>query len=294
MNINDKADWPPVWNIAQWAMFFEHQELPVISDSKIMLAQLQSDKGDKLAAIDLLKIVLQDPFLCLRLLREVELKKSHRLDHETTTALAAILQLGIEGFCKLLYSCSEISKDNPGRQKVVERARIASYLAQVWSKGRMDINPEEVAIAALLGGVGDLLLWIYAPQIPQSAEEKLRSGQASRSAQAQMQTCGFTFKDLTLTCVRRWQLPALLQQLLSGSDSVRASVTRVCSNTARHVLDESETSTLALADDIVEAARLINNVSLKWLVDALTMIPEQKRTEVLGRARMLLEISRSE
>lgn len=294
MNINDKTDWPPVWDIGQWTLFFEHQELPVIPDSKIMLARLQAEKGDKLAVIDLLKIVLQDPFLCLRLLREVESKKSHRLDHETTTALAAILQLGIEGFCKLLNSCNEIPTDNPGRQKVVERARIASYLAQVWSKGRMDINPEEVALASLLGGVGDLLLWVYAPQIPQRADEHLRSGKASRSAQAQIQTCGFTFKDLTLACVERWQLPTLLQQLLSGSDSVRASVTRVCSNTARHVLDESETSILALADDIVEAARLISNVSLKWLVDAMIMIPEKKRTDVLDRARTQLETSRSE
>lgn len=223
-------------------------------------------------------------------MREAERRKSHRLDHETTTALAAILQLGVDEFRTLLLSSPEIDERNLGLLKVGARARIASQVAQVWAVGRMDINPEEVAVAALLAGCGDLLLWVYASEIPERAEWKLASGRAKRSAEAQVQACGFTFKDLTLLCAERWKLPALVIQLLRGSDSERAQLTRICSNTARHLLDESETANLALATDLVEAIGLIPNASLEWLVDALHMLPEAQRQPLLEKANEFLRV----
>lgn len=258
--------------------------------SKQLMTQLEAAEGDMLSPKDLSDIVLQDPLLCLCLLREAERRKSHRLDHETTTALAAILQVGVDGFRTLLLSSPEIEVGNAGLLKVEARARVASQIAQIWSSGRGDLNPEEVAVAALLAGTGDLLLWVYASEIPQKAEDELLSGRAQRSAQAQMQTCGFTYKQLTLQCAERWKLPALLIQLLRGSESLRAQLTRTCSNAARHVLDDSETSTQALAQDIVEAVGLIPNASIEWLIDGLVMLPEERRPELLAKAGELLAI----
>ena len=77
-------------------------------------------------------------------------------------------------------------------------------------------------------------------------------------------------------------------QLLRGSESLRAQLTRTCSTAARHVLVESETSTLALANDLVEASKLIPNVSLEWLVDGLVMLPEERRAGLLEAAHKLL------
>ncbi|MEI7430713.1 MAG: HDOD domain-containing protein, partial [Betaproteobacteria bacterium] len=245
-------------------------------------------EGEMLSAKELNAIDLQDPMLCLCLLREAERRKSHRLDHETTTSLAAILQIGVDGFRQLLLSSPEIDETNQGLLKVGARARIASQLAQIWSSGRMDLNPEEVAVATLLAGCGDLLLWAYVPEIPQKADRNLQSGRAKRSAEAQTQACGFTFKDLTLQCAERWKLPALVIQLLRGSESVRAQMTRTCSNAARHVLDDSETATLALATDLVEAIRLIPNVSLEWLAEGLVMLPEERHPLLLEKAHELL------
>ncbi len=269
--------WKTRWGVGQWAAYFENQALPVMHRSKVLMTQLEAAEGERLSPRDLSDIVLQDPLLCLCLLREAERRKSHRLDHETTTALAAILQLGVDEFRTLLLSSPEIEDSNKGLLKVEARARVASQIALIWSNGRRDLNPEEVAVAALLAGAGDLLLWVYAAEIPQKAEDELYSGRARRSTQAQLQTCGFTFKQLTLQCAERWKLPALVIQLLRGAESLRAQLTRVCSNAARHVLDDSETSTQALANDLVEAARLIPNASIEWLVDGLVMVPEDKR-----------------
>jgi len=277
--------WKSRWGVGQWAAYFENQALPVMRRSKLLIAQLESAEGEMLSPKELSDIALQDPLLCLCLLREAERRKSHRLDHETTTALAAILQLGVDEFRKLLLSSPEIADDNEGLLKVEARARIASQIAQVWATGRMDVHPDEVALAALLGGVGDLLLWVYADEIPIKADELLRSGHAQRSAQAQTQACGFTFKQLTLQCAERWKLPALVIQLLRGSESMRAQLTRCCANAARHLLDDSETSTQALASDLVEAGRLIPNADLEWLLDGLSMLPEDRRPAVLAMAR---------
>jgi len=190
-----------------------------------------------------------------------------------------------------LLSSPEIEDDNRGLLKVEARARASAQIAQAWATGRMDLNPEEVAVAALLAGAGDLLLWVYADEIPRKAEVELSSGRAQRSAQAQMQACGFTFKQLTLLCAERWKLPALVIQLLRGSESLRAQLTRTCSNAARHVLDDSESSILALASDLVEAIKLIPNVNLEWLVDGLVMLPEDRRPALLAAAHELLGAS---
>ena len=279
--------WKTRWGVTQWAAYFENQALPVMRRSKLLLAQIEAAEGEWLAPKELSDIVLQDPLLCLCLLREAERRKSHRLGHETTTALAAILQLGVDEFRALLLASPEVDESNKGLLKVETRARVASQIAQVWSTGRGDLNPEEVAVAALLAGTGDLLLWVYVSEIPQKAEDELHSGRAQRSAQAQVQACGFNFKQLTLQCAERWKLPALLLQLLRGSESVRAQLTRTCSNAARHVLDDSPTSIQALASDLVDASRLIPNASIEWLIEGLSMLPEERRGALLEVAERL-------
>lgn len=276
--------WKTRWGVNQWAAYFEHQALPVMRRSKLLMEDLIAEEGDMLSPRRLSDIVLQDPLLCLCLLREAERRKSHRLDRETTTALAAILQLGVDEFRKLLLASPEVDEQNEGLLRVEMRAHLAAQLALAWSTGRGDLNPEEVAVAALLGGTGDLLLWVYAAEIPHKAEEALRVGRAARSAQAQTLTCGFTFKDLTLQCAERWKLPSLLIQLLRGSESMRARMSRTCSNAARHLLDESASADLALAADLVDAARLIPNAGIDWLAQSLYRLPEDRRRRVTDLA----------
>lgn len=277
--------WKTRWGVSQWAAYFENQALPVMNRSKLLLAQLDASEGDLLAPRHMVDIVLQDPLLCLRLLREAETRKTHRLGNETTTALAAIMQLGVDEFRTLLETSPEVDETNTGLLSVEHRARIASHIALAWAAGRMDLNPEEVAVATLLSGTGDLLLWAYAPELPEKAEACLQSGLAKRSAEAQTQSCGFTFKQLTQQCAERWKLPSLLIQLLRGSESERARLTRACSNAARHLLDTSETANLALATDLVEASQLIHDCTLDWLIDGLPELPEARRAALNETAR---------
>ena len=255
--------------------------------SKRMLKDLERTKGELLAPKELSEIVLLDPLLCLRLLREAERTKSHRLDNETTTALAAIMQLGIDEFKALLLSSAEIEEANSGLLEVEARATAAAQAAQRWASGRMDLNPEEVAVAALLADAGELLLWVYEPELPQAAKDELLSGRAKRSSDAQIRACGFNFKLLTMRCADLWKLPSLLLQLLRGADSPRANLTRICSNTARHIVESSATSDLALAGDLLEVHKLMPAVSLEWLVQGLVMLPDERKAELIAKANEL-------
>lgn len=281
--------WKTHWGVGQWAAFFENQQLPVMARSKMMLGAFEEKEGDRLAPNELSIIVLQDPLLCLRVLREAERTKSHRLDRETTTALAAILQLGVDEFKTLLLSSAEIEEGNTGLMEVEARAVVAAQVAQRWAAHRMDMNPEEVAVAALLADAGELLLWVYAPELGQAAREELLSGRATRSSQAQSQACGFEFKQLTMRCAELWKLPTLLVQLLRGVDTPRANLTRICSNAARHVKEPSATATTALACDLMEVRKLMPSVSVERLADGLPMLSDQEKADLMARAAELQE-----
>lgn len=256
--------------------------------SKQLMTGLEASEGELLSPKELVDIVLLDPLLCLCLLRQAERTKSHRLGNETTTALAAIMQLGVDGFRSLLLTSPEVENTNTGLLEVETRATTAAQIGLRWANGRMDLNPEEVAVAALLADAGELLLWIYAPELPIAAQEKMLSGLARRSAQAQMQICGFTFKELTLRCAELWKLPSLIVQLLRGADTARAHLTRIASNAARHVVETSDTSAQALASDVAEAHKLMPSVSLEWLLDGLYMLPAEKKLILLALAENAL------
>ena len=95
------------WGVDQWAAYLSSRELPCMPRSKLMLQQLESTLGEQLSARELADIAGGDPFLCLRLLRESESHRVRRLEHETTTPLGAVMQLGTETFRRLLLDSPE-------------------------------------------------------------------------------------------------------------------------------------------------------------------------------------------
>ena len=276
------------WGIEQWAAHMQNQALPVMRRSQLLIERLESVQGERLAPRELADVVLQDPLLALCLLREAERRKSHRLDHETTTVLAAIMQLGVDECRTLLLASPCVDEGNHGLLAAEARARVGAQIARAWAHGRLDFNPDEVALAALLANSGDLLLWIYAAEIPQRAEDELRGGRAARSAQAQTRVCGFTFEALTLHLAELWRLPALLVALLRGSDSLRAQLTRTCTNAARHVLDVSPGANAALACDLVDALRLIPGAHVEGLIETIAELPDERRPALLAAVQQAL------
>ena len=275
------------WGVDQWAAFLSMQTIPCMARSKLMLRALEETQGEDLSAADLTSLVVTDPYFCLRLLREAEGRRSHHLGHDTTTPLGAVLQLGIKNFRALLLGCRETDNDCLGLHACSSRAILASQIAQMWGRARADIAPEEVAMAALLAEIGELLLWHFAPELPQAALDVLSSGQTTRSAEAQMVACGFRFRELSLKCATTWSLPPLLVQLIGGKDNVRANLCKLYLDTARHLVNSADDP--ALPDDLARAKRLIPHASFEWLAGHMNGLDEARQEKVIAAAQLIFD-----
>lgn len=276
------------WGVDQWAAYLSQRELPCMPRSRARLLELEDTQRDTLAARDLADIAAAAPFLCLRLLRAAEAHRVQRLGHETTTPLAAVMQLGTDTFHTLLLNSPETDETQPGLVDCEARAHLASLLALRWAGARADVSPDEIAMAALLSEIGELLLWSFAPDLPRNALAALHAGHSPRSVQAQVDTCGFRFKDLSLKCASIWHLPSLITQLIRGIDNTRANLSRICVDTARH-LSSGGPEDPALPADIAEASQLIPGASLEWLAEQLPGIEEPQVLAIVERAADLLE-----
>jgi HD-like signal output (HDOD) protein len=270
------------WGVDQWASFLSGHELPCMPRSKMLLLALEEANGEALSAKELAELAFSDPFLCLRLLRAAEARRSRRLGHDTTTPIGAAMQLGVTAFRELLMGSPEANAEHTGLAACEARAVLASQLAMLWSSARADISPQEIGMATLLAETGELLLWAFAPELPQVAADTLAQGIAHRSVQAQELTCGFKFHDLTLKCADIWQLPMLLTQLIRGVDNVRANISRLCIDTARHLVAGADNP--ALASDLAEAKRLIPQASIEWLAGRMMGLDDEHQARIIQEA----------
>lgn len=276
------------WGVDQWAAFLSARTLPCMPRSKTRLLELEAERGERISAHDLAALAGADPFLCLHLLRKAEEHRTQRLGHETSTPLGAVMQVGTDSFHKLLLNSPETDESNIGLAECEARSHQASRLALRWCAQRADVSPDEVAMAALLAEIGELLLWSFAPELPMIALAAQRSGHSPRSVQAQVDTCGFRFKDLTLKCATIWHLPPLLTQLIRGIDNTRSNLSRLCVDTARH-LSSGGANDPALPSDIADAKHIIPGASLTWLTEQLPSLSEEEVAAIVLKAADLLD-----
>jgi HD-like signal output (HDOD) protein len=197
------------------------------------------------------------------------------------------MQLGEKNFRNILLGSPETRDENLGLQACSARAILASQIAQMWGKAHADISPAEVAMAALLAEIGELLLWHFAPELPQAAQDVLAQGQATRSADAQQLACGFRFRDLSLKCATVWGLPLLLIQLIRGIDSTRANLCKLYLDTARHLAASADNP--ALPDDLAQAKRLIPQASLEWFASHMNGLDDARQAKVVEAAQWILD-----
>lgn len=255
------------WGIAQWVAFLKDKEIPVFAETRERIATLCAERKDDIAPKDLADIVYSDPFLALKLLRRVEGRRSKTLGQETTTALASVMQAGIDDLLRTVNNSPLADGSIAELKDCARRTVSAAHIARSWAALRADMSPDEVALAALLSESGELLLWHFAPELPYKALDELLTGRALRTVQAQQQAVGFSFKQMTLELVEAWALPPLIAQLIRGSDTLRANIARLASDTARHIVINPENP--ALPADLVNIKNLLVNASLDILIAPL-------------------------
>jgi HD-like signal output (HDOD) protein len=276
--------WHAWWGAAQWAAYLEHMDLPVKGASKLALQGLEAEGADHLAPRDYAALLLEDPLLALRLLKEANNRLPRRLGRDITTPLGVVLALGTEIFRQQLQSAPEVPPDNAGFPASEGQATLAARVALAWGGLHHDLDPGELALAALLANAGEIELWAFAPELPQKALAALKSGQASRSSEAQQQACGFAFKDVTLRLIEDWNLPILIRQLVRGDETIRARLARLAVDAARHLGNGPDDP--ALPHDVLLAMKL-TNASLKTVVEAMPRLTAEHQQCLLHAAEAL-------
>lgn len=264
------------WGLPQWVAFLRTKDIPIMPRSKLLIEALDVDV---VSPLEMAGMVMCDPFLALRILRHAERRRSSTLGHDTTTILGAVQQVGARGLAAAAAESRLCDEENAGLAACEARAVLSARIAMNWAAHRVDVSPQEVAFAALLSEIGELMLWAFAPELPQAALGMLRRGEVARNLEAQQLTLGFAYKQLSLGLIEAWELPLLIAQLVKGADTPRANIARIASDTARHL--QANPRNPALPSDVVAVHAFVPSASWPALLSGLP-IDEDYQEAVLA------------
>ncbi|POZ63349.1 hypothetical protein C2I19_03830 [Chromobacterium alticapitis] len=234
----------------------------------------QDQEAPEFSPKKIAEFVHNDPYLALKLLIEAERHRSKRLGKETTTQLATILQLGSDELYALIAGSPVVEVDHPGWKAAVATAVMAAGIARAWSNFRSDSSPEEISLATLLSETGELLLWHFAPELPSQAIAEFEAGRANRTSLAQLNTAGFTFRQLTLLLADAWKLPHMISLLIRGVDQPRTHIAQIAIDCARHLMQNPDNP--ALPSDIGHIAQYLPGIAQEKLISVLPIADEHK------------------
>ncbi|MBP6710841.1 MAG: HDOD domain-containing protein [Propionivibrio sp.] len=250
--------------IDEWVSFLGSNEMPILRQTARKLEQARQNM-DTISGRDIAGIVLQDPLMAVRVLAYIQPFTGKHLRSEITTIANAVMMLGIEPFFRKFEAPNTIEamlKDEPqallGLLQVIRRVQRASRYAHDWAFERHDMNNEEVALAALLHDLAEILLWCFAPGLASEIRDKLQKDKTLRSHVAQEEVLGFPLVELQRALCSAWHLPELLNTLMDDSKAHLPRVQNVtlAVNLARHSTDDWTNA--ALPDDFAAIERLMH------------------------------------
>ena len=247
-----------------WVGYFNSVKMPILRQTARRLDEARQNI-DQVNGRDIAAIVLQDPLLAIRVLAYIQPFRGKHLRSDITTIANAIMMLGVEPFFKRFDSpitIESLLKSEPqallGILHVIRRVQRASHYAHYWAFERHDMNIEEVALAALLHDLAEILLWCFAPRLALEILARQSADKTLRSATAQQQVLGIRLFDLQLALCEAWHLPDLLKALMDDANAELPRVRNVvlAVNLARH--SANDWNNPALPDDFAAIEKLMH------------------------------------
>lgn len=270
---------PHPQNLAGWLMLLSDAELPILRQTARRLEKARQ-QVDRVTGRDITDIVLQDPLLAVRVVALIQSFGSKHLRSEITNIASAVMMLGVEPFFREFenpLTIESVLGQQPqallGMLQVVLRTQRASRYAYEWAFARHDMNVDEVALAALLHDLAEILLWCFAPDLAIEIRARLHADRSLRSASAQQEVLGFTLAELQLSLCHAWHLPALLTTLMDDRKAQlpRVQNVRLAVDLARHSVDGWGDA--AIPDDL-EAIQALLKINRETLLARLQLPPE--------------------
>jgi HD-like signal output (HDOD) protein len=225
-----------------WAHALDTVEIPVLRRTVDELARLR-EREEQVVARDVARVLLHDPMFTLRVLRYLQLHRRAAQTADITTVEHALMMLGITPFFEHFADLPAVESTLDGQplaleglMRVAYRAHHAALYARDWAILRHDLRADEVAIAALLHDLAEMLVWCFAPDMSLQMAAVLRADAGVRSGAAQSTVLGFKLAELQGALISQWKLAALLQSLMDDLHATHPRVINVALavNLARH------------------------------------------------------------
>jgi HD-like signal output (HDOD) protein len=242
-----------------WVERLGPRTLPAMALTRQRVMQLLDSPNTTHA--DLQRILSRDPGFTLAIFRLFNALP--RPPTEPVSNLAhAIALLGIEPTSQADRALPDLHKQlSEGARAALydcySRAGHAAWYAYSWGHDLRLGNPEEMAIAALLHELAEMLLWTYADRQMGQLTALIRRGMPQTDAEQQV--FGFSLRHLSLQLAEQWHLPPLTAQALQpvGAFQARSLAVMLASALARETSHDwhSEQS-----DDLIELAASFNRL----------------------------------
>ena len=254
----------PFPGVAPWVDHFKSIEVPVLRHTVHQLAELR-ETANTINTRKLATVIAHDPLMTLRLFQYMQANRSRRQSADITTIERSLVMIGTQNFYDSIQDppiLEQQLKGYPkamlGLLKVIARSRIASQWARDWALLRQNVSFDEIAMAALLHDLVEILLWCFAPNLAIRAKERLTSEPGRRSSQIQQEVFGAPLDEIAVELIPHWGLPPLLCSLLNPADAEVANVRNVklAVNLARH--SANGWNDPALPDDYREIEALLH------------------------------------
>lgn len=255
-------------SLDEWITRLEELPLPLLQNSRDSLQKLDFDN---IFMARLSNIALTDPGLTLTLLRTAALRPSKRLQGDILTLDVAAMILGM-GSMKTLVAAMpllETCVDDHTKtlyMEVVSRTYHGAYQAYGMARIRVDTIPEEIFTAAMLQEVGALMLLVHSGN--------LLTREIINNEERQIETLGFTLKQLSQHLVKHWRLSNFIQRSLDSegaSNNPRLYEIRLASNVA-HAAERGWESD--------EMEQLISEIAHHLYIDIEDVLEEIRDTAI--------------
>lgn len=244
---------------------FTAQQLPVMGHTLDLLEKLYENE-DRLRATDIGEVILRDPLMCVRVFQYAQANRSESQKMDATTVSQVALMHGVGKFFdtfRKLPRLEQVLAAKPqslaGVRQAVARSLFAGIAAREWAWMRHDIEADEIASAALVHNLIDIMLWMYLPGTIKELTERRMRFPAMRSAQLQKQVVGDDFEHIEEHLMEAWNIPEALRGLLHRGHiqiNSRVKTVFIAIDMARHAANGWDDP--ALEDDYKQLADMLN------------------------------------
>lgn len=223
----------PFPGAALWVDHFKSIEVPVLRHTVHQLEELR-ETADTINTRKLASIIEHDPLMTLRVFQYMQAHRSSSQSADITTVERSLVMIGTHNFYNSIqdppiveHQLKGYPKAMLGLLKVIARARTASVWARDWALFRQNVSFDEIAMAALLHDLVEMLMWCLAPNLAVRARERLTHEPGRRTAQIQQEVFGASLDDIAVELITHWGLPPLLCSLLNPEDAETGNVRNV-------------------------------------------------------------------